>query len=344
MTAEHDPGAVPPFQGKAEVHSGWTSNARAGSPMDLSSQTKAPSPYFKLDADILFTAPTGRWVRPEIEGNAVLQFFAAQDVRGESTAYLNAKGGLLAADSAPRAKFLYDFDALSIFGGDRYDDSPIWFYNAHRGEFELQLPLNLLVFAGGGKRTFREMSRTRIEFDGGIGAHIPAASGLGILCALTFRAHEAHNEAYDLRGTTVLLSGDIRIPKDWAMRATTLVSLDDYPLSSGYFDPSTPDVARSDTLLRLALTAFSPGFHGLRAGLGYEFANRWSTTDNYAYRDHRVMLKLTYTFSVDPFLPKRFAGAHTKIFDEQTQDNLRQRIQDLIRREDSARRSSSCVE
>lgn len=346
MVKTHDPGYIDPLVLGADWMLGWTSNAMAGSPTDPAASEEVRSLYTELNAKIRFTAPTGRWIRPFAEGDARIKGFVDEEAQEESTVRLNARPGVLIGNDSPRLKIAYGFDALSLLGGDRYKSSAIWFYNAHRIELEVQLPANLLFFGGGGRRTFREMGRSRTEMDGGIGAHISALpSVLNFLGAFTFRAYNAENNAYDLRGLTALLSSELKIKKRWSARLGLLASVDNYPLSKGYFDSDAPNRKRKDTLLKVSLSGYTPVFFGLKAGLTYEFSKKWSTAEPYEYKDHRIMLKLSYSFSTNPFFPKKEKNkAHVLLFNEKRDSAVEERVQDLIRQEEAAQRSSSCVD
>jgi hypothetical protein len=253
--------------------------------------------------------------------------------------------GVIVGDSTPSGLLAYRFDALLLAGGDRYENGPLWFYNAHRAELEVNLLRNLSLFGGIGRRLFREIGRSRIEADGGVGGSYLPVSQLRILGALSGRWHAADKEAHDLRGGSALASAELRLPHDWAVRAGALVGLDWYPNSAGYFDAAKPDTDRRDLLLKLSASGFSPAFAGIKVGGTYEYAERFSTTTPYSYRDHRFLLKVVLSFATDPWGPRAVSpegrvpldhGASPSVFDE--------RLQDLLRQDEAAQRSSSCVE
>jgi hypothetical protein len=83
---------------------------------------------------------------------------------------------------------------------------------------------------------------------------------------------------------------------------------------------------------------------GLKVGLFYEFSHRDSTIQIYEYVDHRVLAKLQWSFSFDPWLPSAVAAPdHIPIDYGLGSTALEERIQDLLRQDEAAQRSSSCV-
>jgi hypothetical protein len=130
------------------------------------------------------------------------------------------------------------------------------------------------------------------------------------------------------------------------VRAGALLSADDYPRSTGYFDPEAPDQPRRDLMARLSLSLFAPPFvQRIKLGLTYEFAVRDSTAAPYAYLDHRVLAKLIWTFTADPWLPHPATpNDHVPIDHGLEAVELAERVQDLLRQGEAAQRSTSCRE
>jgi hypothetical protein len=346
LTSALDPGYISPFAGKIELTLGGSSNARAGSPADPADEGEdAASPTGQLNLWLRFVGPTGRWIRPSMEAEARSLGYTADQGRDLSFFMGSLRPGVIVGDSTPSGLLAYRFDALLLAGGDRYENGPLWFYNAHRAELEVNLLPNLSLFGGFGRRLFREIGRSRIEADGGVGGSYLPVSQLRILGALSGRWHAADKGAHDLRGGSALASAELRLPHDWAVRAGALVGLDWYPNSAGYFDAAKPDTDRRDVLLKLSASGFSPAFAGIKVGGTYEYAERFSTTTPYSYRDHRLLLKVALSFATDPWGPRPVSpegrvpldhGASPSAFDE--------RLQDLLRQDEAAQRSSSCVE
>jgi hypothetical protein len=258
---------------------------------------------------------------------------------------LGARPGILLGKYSTNVLFAYHFSTLMLAGGDRYDNGPLSFYNAHRGEVEVSLPFNLSFFAGGGRRLFREIGRSRSEIDGGIGGSFSLHPLFRLHGALTARWHGAKVTAYDLWGTTGLLSGELRLPANWALRSAVTLAGDHFPHSAGLFDPGAPQTERRDILLKLSASGTRPLFWGLKGGVGYEYAERFSTTAPYDYRDHRLFLNLIWSFTADPWAPRAVSSeGHVPLDHGIVSFGGDERIQDLLRQEEAAQRSSTCVE
>jgi hypothetical protein len=255
---------------------------------------------------------------------------------------LGGRPGVLLGRGNRRALLAYHYESLLLAGDDRYQKGPLWFYESHRGELEIEVFSGLTVFGGVGKRNFREMGRSRLEADGGIGGGFEVGSRLRLLGALDGRFQDAKNDAYDLRGVSLLISADVRLPRHWSIRAGFLVSEDLYPRSAGYFGPA----ARHDRLFKVSASAFLPPLHNqVKLGLTYEFSDRESTAHPYAYTDHRLLAKLIWTFTADPWLPAAVSPAdHVALDYGLASREITDRVQDLLRQDEAVQRSSSCRE
>ncbi|MCU0661201.1 MAG: hypothetical protein MUC50_02625, partial [Myxococcota bacterium] len=305
LTAHLDPGYVCPFSGKLDLALGWASNATAGSPTDPASEdADTASPTGQLNLWLRLVGPTGRTLRPSVEVDARGLGYTADAGRDLGYLSLGARPGILFGNASPTALIAYHFDALLLAGGDRYEPGPLWFQSAHRGEVEVAPTSNLSVFGGAGRRLFRELGRSRIEVDGGLGGSLLVLQRLRLLGALAGRWHGADKVAYDLAGGSALAAAEVRLPRDWTLRAGALYGLDWYFRSAGFFDPLAPATKRRDSLLRLSASGFAPALLGVKAGLTYEYSARFSTALPYEYRDHRILLKLSVSFAADPFAPK----------------------------------------
>jgi hypothetical protein len=347
LTRELEPARIVPLSARLELQTGFAANARAGSPLDPAAAGEdTSSPVEQASLWLRFVAPTGRWLRPsmELEGRATAYVDTA--VRDLSFVQVAVRPGLLLGPGEPRALVAYRGEGLVLSGGDRYDPGPNLFYLGHRAELDVELLPSLSLFAGAGRRLFRELGRSRTEVDGGLGGGLEAGSQLRLLGAVSARYHAADKAPYDLWGMSLLVSAELHLPERYGLRFGALLAFDDYPHSAGYFDASRPNEDRRELALRLSATAWSPPLlPGLKVGLGYEYAERLSTAEPYDYRDHRGLVKLVWTFSFDPWLP---AGAGTDRLRELEHGlesaELEDRIQDLLRQDEAAQRSSSCVE
>ncbi len=347
LSRELEPERVPPLSWRLEFQTGYAENARAGSPVDpAAAGADVSSPVEQGSLWLRFVAPTGRWLRPALEVEARGLAYTETAVEDLGYLQLGARPGMLLGPGWPRALLAYRVEGLLLAGGDRYDPGPNWFYLGHRAELDLELMPALSFFAGAGRRQFRELGRTRSEVDGGLGGGFEAGSMVRLLGALSARYHAADKDAYDLWGLSLLASTELRLPERYSLRVGVLLGYDDYHRSAGYFDASRAEEDRRDLSLRLSFTAFTPAFlPGLKVGLGYEYAERFSTAGPYDYRDHRGLVKLVWAFSFDPWLPAAADADPLRALDHGLESaELGERIQDLLRQDEAAQRSSSCVE
>lgn len=352
LQSKLDPGHLAPLSGRFDLAVGGVNNARAGSPVDPQSQGNAARSLAVQAAGYMhFVSPNRSWARLSLEGEARGIGYQAEAGQDYSYLLLGGRPGLLIEILGRRLLLGYRYESLLLADGDKYDPrGPLWFFDAHRGEWELELLPQVTLFGGAGRRVFREIGRTRTEVDGGLGTGFPVGAKLNLMGALSGRYHDAKNDAYDQRGVSLLLSAELRTPSRWSARAGALLSADTYPRSAGYAgffdDPSQPAVNRRDRVLRLSLSAFAPPFRNhLKLGVTYEFAVRDSTAASYEYEDHRLLAKLIWTFTADPWLPHPVTPiGHVPIDYGLETVELAERVQDLLRQSEAAQRSSSCRE
>ena len=100
-------------------------------------------------------------------------------------------------------------------------------------------------------------------------------------------------------------------------------------------------------LFRVGPAFFSPDLKGVRIGLGYDYSNRLSTAQNYAFDDHRITLKVAWTG--DKMLWGPGLADSAPIIDmpwdtSSGSTGLEERVQDLLRQDEQVQRSSSCVQ
>ena len=338
-------GYLAPFSGRLELGLGWAANARAGSPTDpTEAGTSASSPVGQTAVWVRFVMPGRSWVRPSLEAETHAMGYTAAAGRDFSYLMLGARPGVLLGRGNRRVLLAYHYESLLLAGGDPFQKGPFWFYDSHRGELEIEVFSGLTVFGGVGKRNFRETGRSRLEADGGIGGAFEVGSRLHLLGALSGRLHDAKNDAYDLRGASLLIAADVRLPRRWSMRAGFLGSYDVYPRWDGYLDMLVRE--RQDRLLKLSVSAFIPPLRDqVRLGFSYEFSTRDSTAQPFAYTDHRLLAKLIWTFTADPWLPAAVAPSDHVALDYGLHSReLTERVQDLLRQDEAVQRSSSCQE
>ncbi len=340
-----DGGYLHPISGRLELVAGYSTNAAAGSPTEAASAGDQGSPLAQVNALLRFVAPTGRLARPMLD--LELRSLGFSDRVGQELSYLlfSPRPGVHFGDDGVTGLLAYRFEGLVLAGGDRYGAGPMLFYNGHRLEGELNPLPGLTLFSGVGQRAFRNSGRSRSELDGGVGGGLPLGRDLRLLGALTGRYHSATQDAWNLHGTSLLLSTENRLPRGFAARLGLLGSWDRYPDSRGYFDPAHPGRSREELLGRLSLSLFSPVWQGLKGGLTWEYGHRDSSADPYDYQEHRLLARLVWAFQADPFLPpERSPRGHVRLPFEAGGAAFEERIQDLLRQDEAVQRSSSCVE
>jgi hypothetical protein len=340
-----EPGYLPPITGRLEVGLGWAANAQAGSPTDPISAGKGKSsPAASTAVWFRFVTPGRSWVRPSAEGDLRALGYSAATGRDFSYVSLGGRPGVQLGRGSRKALLAYHHESLLLAGGDLYQGGPLWFYDSDRGELELELFSRLMVFGGAGKRNFREMGRSRLEVDGGVGGTFDVGTRTHLLGALSGRYHDARNPAYDLRGASLLVAAEIRLPRRYSTRVGLLASGDLYPRSAGYFYSAAYTTNRRDLLLKLSAAAFMPPLADqLKVGLSYELATRDSTAQPYAYTDHRLLAKLIWTFTTDPWLPAAASPfEHVPLDYGLGSREMTERVQDLLRQNEDVQRSSTC--
>lgn len=343
LEAEARPQAQAPLRARLDLGTGYTSNGLMSSPVDPAKKTAlaAASPVVSADLRLELEPRWGWRLRPTL-GLSLRSLILTAGAASDYT-YLDL--GLRPGLRAGSVGLFYAGQLFLLRGGDVYSggDGPRFFYETHRAELEWEPRPWLSLWAGGGRSIFREQPRTRTELDAGLGL-LGTVRGVRLLGGLSLRNHKSRHVAYDLWGGTLIGSVSRSVGPLW-LRARLLLGLDGYPDSAGYFEA---DRSRRDLLLKAALEIWTRPWHGVRAGLSYELAERWSTASSYSYIDHRPLFRLSFSLDWDPWLPRvaspgaghvaipyRAAGAAGGLETE--------RIQDLLRQEDAARRGSSCI-
>ncbi len=345
------PDALPDLAWRVEVSGGWTSNAW------MASATEDPaiagrdgrSPFVATDLLLRTTPFTGAIVRPLVEAQVRGILFTDGDVRNQSWLDLSGRAGLVFRDALPRVTVAYRPDALLLGRGDRYDPAPVWYLVAHRGEVEVEVRPWMTVFAGAGRRGFREEARSRVEADLGMAGRAGTGRWITVMWAASGRSFHAVRPAWNLWGGSALLGIHARLPKGFSARVTASGGLDAYPDSGG--DPGGGVFGtsrdRRDLFGRVAAAVWSPALSGVRVGLSYEFAGRDSTAPLFGYTDHRVALRLAWSGEALLIRPAATttnprpawgwgADGATGAADD--------RVQDLLRQDEQSQRSSSCVQ
>lgn len=348
MTARYDPGRLPLASWRADLALGWTSNGLAGSPVDPADVgADTASSLVQLDLRLRTVIPASRTLRPVIEGQFRMLDLAAGTVSALSYRQPSLRPGILIGDTTPRLLLTYGFDAVQIAGSDRYDEGPLWYSEAHRFDYEIEVNDNLFAFGGGGHRWYRESGRTRWEAEQGLALGLPLTDDLRLMTGASARWHRAENEAYDAYGGTLVGQLIHRLPAGLEARLNVSGSYDDYPRSQGYFGGSKGE-KRTDSQIRVKPGLWSPLWSGLRVGLDYEYSHRASTAANYEFTDNRVLLHGVWVMDSDRFgvdlipvegrepLPHNVSASGELSGDEM-------RIRDLMRQDEAVKRGSSCL-
>ena len=339
-----------PLSVRVQLSGGYTSNAIQSSPTDpgggISAGETTGSPLLAADAVVRFEPWTSRWIRPAMELRGKTQGQLSTVARDYSYANLGGRVGLDVGDRGPHLLVAYSVELLAIHGGDAYlEPGPRWFTEAHRAEVEF-LPIpQVQLFAGVGRRIYRELPRTRTGLDGGVAMVLDLSGGWNLTGIATGRYHDARHEAYDSFGVTALLRIAVPLPRQAMLKVKGMIVGDRYPDSAGYYLSDDP---RGDVLGKVQVGPWSPPLGGFRLGVTYTFSNRHSTLESYAYRDHRVLLELRWGDAWDPMAPSTTKTSEDHVplpYGLGTNDDSGlDRVQDLLRQEDSARRGSSCVD
>jgi hypothetical protein len=337
-----DPERLDDVAWTVDVGVGYATNARLGAPADPAKGSDASSALLQTN---LFAraAPDLGWgpVRPAGEAQVRALKFLAAGAREQSYLNLTGRLGIMLDWGVPRLTLGYRPDFLLLATGDRYGDSPVWYAGGHRGELELELAPWMLVLAGGGTRTFRELGRSRYEVDAALAGQAPLGSRVRLSWALLGRWYGALDPVYDQRGANALVSTSTRVWRDASVRAGVMTAFDDYPRSGTWFGPEP----RRDLFVRGTLGAWSPSLLGLRAGVTYELSHRTSTADAWTFSDHRVTLTLRWGGAWSGGLPDVDAGHPTVDLpwglDAQQPD---ERVTDLLRLDEPVQNVCGCAQ
>jgi hypothetical protein len=340
-----DPGD--PWSGRVWLTAGYTTNATETSPQSVGGEGSEGSVVTVLDAVVRHEPWVSRWARPRTEARFKTQIpwaalpFAYAAITARAGAELGSPDGV-------RARLLYSFELLGDNTGDTYTDaSQRLFMEAHRGEVEVDLLPEVQLFGGGGRRVFRRMDRTRSELDGGVALVKGWSSGWNLTGILAGRWQRARHPDWSLVGGTALVRAAAPLQAGAMFKARVMVLRDAYPDHA---------LSRRDWTFRSQAGPWSPSLKGWRVGLTYGFNNRWSAGDwaasadpySYSRPDHRVLVEVrrqgtwrtgaARTVGVpEHHVPPPYGGTEAA-------DTGLDRVQDLLRQEDSARRGSSCVD
>ncbi|MDP8255094.1 MAG: tetratricopeptide repeat protein [Candidatus Alcyoniella australis] len=337
-----DRGWIVPLVLTLEAGGGWESNALQSSVAE-DQQDEVESAFVALRHDARLTWPLHRLLRPSAEYSLRLKAYTQPDADDAGYYVLNGRAGLIVGNAGARLGLYYANENTVLRGADVYDPGPRWYIEAHRGELEFEPWSWLLVFGGGGRRFFRERARTRFEYDLGAAIRAGLPAGLALSAVASGRVFNARIEAYDLLGGSLLIAPSWTYYRDGLLRVAVAGILDDYQSSEDYFEP---DDARRDSMLRVAPALYSPSYKGLRLGLSYRYTDRHSTVERYSFVNHEARLSLSWRGEFNPWRPRRAKGLrHVPLDYGLTSDSgYQDDVRELLRQDDAARGSSSCVE
>ncbi len=348
-----EPGHLPAISGRMETLVGYCTNAWTSSPGESVDPDKIPkSPMAqvllacRLLGPELRESPSFSRLRTSLEWQGRFFGYSHPDAKDLSYMQNSFRPALLFGDVSPRLLLGYRYEHFLLAGGDRYQSKNVWFYESHRGEMELELSGGFTAFGGAGTRSYREIGRSRVEIDGGLGSSFRILPPLRLLAAIAVRAHDAKKDPYDLQGGTALTSWHLRLRGPWTLRLNASASFDRYFRSAGYFDESKPAQNREDLSLKLGLATPLPlPSRRLTTLVSYEFHQRDSTLPAFDYQDHRVSLRWTVSFEKEKGLPRTVTPpGHIVLQDETSSSNPFERVQELLQQDETMQRGSTCLD
>ena len=331
-----------PVSARLLFEGGYATNAVQSAPQDSGAGLQGSgAPVFTLDLVLRVEPWTSPMVRPvgELRGKG---FAPASDLAaGLSFLDLGGRAGLeVGHANAFRLRLLYSYEQLGI--RDRG-----WFMVAHRGELEADVTAGLQLFVGVGRRVYEHLPRTRTELDAGAALVLPFGKGWNITGIVAGRVQQARHEAFHDRGFTGLVRLRVPLPHGALIKARVLGSFDAYPHSGEYYDGDV----RRDGMVKAEVGPWTPPLWGWRLGATYALAHRSSTADSprdsFTYTDHRFVAQLRWQGGFDPTRPRKACAGDDHLplpYDVRDEDAGLDRVQDLLRQEDSARRGSQCVD
>lgn len=344
-----------PVSARLQLSGGYASNVVGSAPQDTGSgRMSDQAPVATADAVLRFEPWTSPWARPvgELRAKGSSPFTAETVAFGYITG--GARAGVeLGPAAGTRARLMYAPELMGLRGDPdpstlTTSQDPLvggWIMETHRGDFELDLGPNVQLFGGGGRRIYRELPRTRTEADLGGAVVVPLGAGWNVSALATGRKHWARHPGWDAMGATGLVRLRAPLPGDHMVKLLSMLTWDSWPAYQQW-EPTV--LERTDVAARVQVGPWTRSFDGWRFGLTYNLAYRASSVDAYDYTDHRALLEIRWQGGWNPTAPAVAAvdAAHQPMLWglEEGGDLGLDRVQDLLRQEDSARRGSSCAE
>jgi hypothetical protein len=347
MRRKLQPGWIDPVTVRTELSLGYSSNVSAGLPTTEAGPDLG-SPLVQLDLWSRLVPPVTWAVRPALEwgliGRYVNDFDDDDDIDVRRASYLEVmvKPGVIIGTGLPRLLVSYRYDFYLLNQGDLYDEAPLIFYDGHRGDLELELDDAVTLLLGGGRRIFRQRGRSRWEVDGGAGWSLWPVDKLHLLLAVSLRYQSANNEEYDQFGGNALGLARLLLGRGFYSRIKVSTG-------GAYYANSPPEEGGRDLFIKPSVGFWSPARHGARIGVTYEFARRDSSAEvSYSYTEHRGLFQIRWNTTLDPWspgaaAPRNHVPLNYGIRGDEEPGLEEERIQDLLRQDETARRGSSCV-
>jgi len=330
-----------PLGGRVILGGGYTSNAIQSAPQDAGAGLEgADSALLAADGVLRVEPWASPHARPLAEARVKTLAPLGQVARDLGYVDLGGRaGGEFGASDGFRLRLLYSYEALALRDAG-------WAMVAHRGELEADVLDGLQVFVGTGRRVYTHLPRTRTEVDGGVAAMLPLGRGWNLTGVIAGRVQQARNEAFHDRGLTGLVRIRVPLPHGAMIKARVLGSVDVFPDSEAYYG-----LVRRDAMIRVEAGPWTPPVEGWRIGAVYGLTHRNSSVDNatdaFSYTDHRILLQFRWEGTLDPRRPRRARpgpGHQALPYGLAVDDSGLERVQDLLRQEDGARRGSQCVD
>lgn len=341
-----DPYRQPAFVGQIDVGTGWASHGTTTLPIDL------PTGHRQTGALLLGTDLAVRWIpiagkaiRPVAEAELhLVQYLDAPEKDFSSRQPILRLGASFGR--GPRRSFVaYATDWVILDGGARFPNDAFSYSNGHRLETRTEVGKSFVAHSAFGYRSFWQTERNRRESAIGMAKSFELSDQLRFTMGADSRVYFADRNAYDQVGATGSVGLHIALPKGFSLQESLAVGYDFFPRSAGYFAPSDP---RLDSIVRVNVGLSSPELLGLRFGLHYGFMQRESNAQAYDFTDHRGLLTVSWVTDSDRWRVERIAPSGRVTLPYPDDDvhhaaKTKSEIFEIIQRDESQRRGSSCM-
>jgi hypothetical protein len=347
LSTRYQRGRLPLVTGDAALGAGFATNGISDSPVDLETPAQSmASPVAFMDARARVVVPVANGIRPVVEAGAAAEELtdAASDF---SYQHLFARGGALFGYQRPRLLVSYLADAVATRVGAPDESRTPWYARGHHAQYELEASESWVAFGAAGYRSIREREQSRVEIEQGVGFSTPLTPGVRVAAGASIHGYDATADAYDRVGGMLDARLEIGLPRPFVLREALTVTGDAFLKSEGFFS-SARGSERRDLLVRATAGLWASLGPGVESGLEYAYANRDSSARDFAFSDHRVVLRWAATFDSDRLLTRSVSPegrvtletGHTEM--ERLQGNDPS-VHELLRQNEAAQRASSCL-